>query len=510
MSFKNLILFALVSIIGTTTIAQQQGVCGMLPEHHETLIERLKANVEQTERESYERSMITRILPVVFHIINKSDGTGGIPVTRVFDQICNLNEFYEDQVVELQFMIQEINYINNNAAFTDHFSSNGIFIFNQNKRSGAINIYVPEDADSGNPLGGTVLGYYDPNRDWIVMRPSEVTAFSNTLHHEMGHYLSLEHPFYGWDFEAYDPGVHGVQVGNTSPGGNQNERMDGSNCTIAGDMICDTPPDYNHFDTNWGCNYNGGAQDPNGTLIDPDETNIMSYFNSCNPKAFTTKQKEVLNADITTRINQGNLQLPSQTHPGNVAAMGSLIEPINNEVIPNNANIFFDWPDVANADNYYLEIDRVPTFSLTPSRFELTTSEYFFDGSALLVNTNYYWRVRAYNNYDYCSGWSSNGQFKSSVINSVNTLDQVTSAQVMPNPANVGDEIILSVDSQAPFIGSLQIYNVGGQLMNSIAQRDFRKGINKVTLGTQQLAAGLYFVQLRSDDGVFQSKLIVQ
>ncbi|MEZ4948184.1 MAG: hypothetical protein R2784_02135 [Saprospiraceae bacterium] len=48
-----------------------------------------------------------------------------------------------------------------------------------------------------------------------------------------------------------------------SPNGSPTELQDGSNCTTAGDKICDTPPDYNFGLINGNSCY-GGAKDPNG------------------------------------------------------------------------------------------------------------------------------------------------------------------------------------------------------------------------------------------------------
>ena len=72
-----------------------------------------------------------------------------------------------------------------------------------------------------------------------------------------------------------------ADIGNpapaSSPGGIPTEKMDGSNCETAGDYLCDTPPDYNGF--GWDdCDYDGGAQDPMGVEIDPEERLIYGLL----------------------------------------------------------------------------------------------------------------------------------------------------------------------------------------------------------------------------------------
>lgn len=82
-----------------------------------------------------------------------------------------------------------------------------------------------------------------------------------TLTHEMGHYWGLEHTFAG------------------------PELANGSDCTTAGDAICDTPadpymgPPLDQYLTD--CIFTGMMQDPNGDWFDPDVGNIMSYYSGC-------------------------------------------------------------------------------------------------------------------------------------------------------------------------------------------------------------------------------------
>ena len=82
----------------------------------------------------------------------------------------------------------------------------------------------------------------------------------STIVHELGHYLSLYH-------------THGpTNTGTTT------ELVNGSNCIISGDDLCDTPADPNlsGLVTN-SCQYTGTAFDANGQAYVPDPTNIMSY-----------------------------------------------------------------------------------------------------------------------------------------------------------------------------------------------------------------------------------------
>jgi len=52
--------------------------------------------------------------------------------------------------------------------------------------------------------------------------------------------------------------------------------VNGSNCSVAGDLICDTPATPNTRDLANDCIYSGTERDPNGQLYNPDVTNVMA------------------------------------------------------------------------------------------------------------------------------------------------------------------------------------------------------------------------------------------
>lgn len=79
------------------------------------------------------------------------------------------------------------------------------------------------------------------------------------LAHELGHVFGLVHTFEG------------------------NELVDGSNCEVIGDGICDTPADpyiINTPNNRWirNCEFIYEGTDGNGQLYQPDVGNIMSYY----------------------------------------------------------------------------------------------------------------------------------------------------------------------------------------------------------------------------------------
>lgn len=104
-------------------------------------------------------------------------------------------------------------------------------------------------------------------------------AFNNmkTIVHEMGHFFGLRHTF------------------DTSSG---LEKADGSNCEIAGDLLCDTPADPDEmFYINFGTCEMVGNFDLDGNEYKPLVNNYMNYYYPCHMERFefTNQQSFVMN-----------------------------------------------------------------------------------------------------------------------------------------------------------------------------------------------------------------------
>ena len=111
--------------------------------------------------------------------------------------------------------------------------------------------------------GSSVAGYsyLPPSADRIILSKLGGTLYdSKVLIHEMGHYLGLYH-------------THGKTNQGTT-----NELVNGNNCLIAGDDVCDTPADPNLYtSSSSNCVYFGVARDANNQAYVPDVHNHMSY-----------------------------------------------------------------------------------------------------------------------------------------------------------------------------------------------------------------------------------------
>ena len=252
-----------------------QGVCGTSTQTQYEARERLFQNrINAANNPSATSRNATKYVPIRFHIVSKTDGTLGIKEQTIINLLCQINNEYEDQ--DIVFYIFKngdeplFDRINNTAFYEDPGSSAGLNQISQNWSNKAINIYFTKTAGS-NP--NTLAYYLGPfpgfAKEHIICKNS--AADGPTVAHEIGHFFSLAHPFFGWEDNAWDPNVHGNPVGTYAPAGAPflNEKMDGSNCTIAADGLCDTPPDYlfAFSAAQNGCNpWSGGAMDPNGEI----------------------------------------------------------------------------------------------------------------------------------------------------------------------------------------------------------------------------------------------------
>ncbi len=179
-----------------------------------------------------------------------------------------------------------------------------------------VNVWVVTDISSTS--SGMVTGYAtypgaSPLLDGIVLRHNFLTN-KETFAHEAGHLLGLRHTFQG---------------------GSETECPPNDNCTVDGDMICDTAP---HLKTT-GCDM--GLNTCTGSSIVPVVHNIMNY-GSCRDR-FTEGQKDrmmysLLNHRYSLTTSYGAIAVGEE--PEDVEApIAAFCEPLGIENEDNNYNI---------------------------------------------------------------------------------------------------------------------------------------------------------------------------
>ena len=197
-------------------------------------------------------------VPIAPHIVRRSNGTGGLPLSRYEQAVVDANAHFADTDIVF-YTLGPIDYIDSDFYYFNVNTGEEIDdLRTQNLVPGAINIYFTENL----PYCG-VSAFSFSSVQSILMKNSCTASDSglgnhSTFSHEIGHFFDLFHThetFYG------------------------DEYVDGSNCGSAGDLVCDTPadPQLSSSIVTEGCVYTGTETDPQGDPYDPDPTQLMSY-----------------------------------------------------------------------------------------------------------------------------------------------------------------------------------------------------------------------------------------
>jgi len=224
-------------------------------------------------------------LKIYFHVIRRSNGTGGQSVESVEEAFNILNQDFNPQNISFNWDSQ-IDYIDNDS----YYSSPTTAIFNVNNHQDGIDIYLYDDSSSA---GGRANGVGQSSEFWVSgsywKTPNNPLTRSHVISHEMGHVLYLWHTHHG----TYNEG------GNDNP---CPELVNGSNSATCGDYVTDTPADpHLQFDVNQStCEWNSSGTDANGTPYNPDEKNVMSYTDVNCMEYFTEGQGERMRNAIST------------------------------------------------------------------------------------------------------------------------------------------------------------------------------------------------------------------
>jgi len=456
-------------------------------------MERLTANLEAAQ--SLETRSGIQYLPVTMTLIANDDGSGLISEDQALDGFCRLNENFES--IGVQFYLRNgFRYIYD----TDYYLILGSGSLNPSslKVPNTINIFVSEVFTEGAQNCSGILGFYSPAGDYVAIDKCTMDRQSFALSHELGHFFSLAHTFFGWENENYNSSqptptvIDGIQV----------EYVDGSNCSVAADRICDTPPDYNFGFGVADCNYTGGAVDPDGVAVDPDETNFMGYFFNCPSHIFSPIQTNVIHADIADRTF-----VSGSPNTADINGQANLTYPINGETTVNN-NVTLTWDAVPGATSYLLEINRIASFSpsFVVQRTIVNTNS--LELSDLLPNLNYHWRVRPFNETYTCTDYGAGTSFKTGGLVGVTQIKGIESLNIYPNPSSGAEQILLEINTSETLKTEIKLYDTQGKLVRQF-NHQFNSGTNSTSINTQNLSQGAYIIAIQTENGTAHQRLFV-
>lgn len=460
-----------------------------------------------------ERSGAIRYIPTKMHLVAQSDGTGRVSFLDILDMLCKLNTVYSDQ--DLQFYLGGSNngdfaLPNRSDVYNHSQGGTGNFWMNswKNANPNSMNLIVGNIV-AGGVSGGTTLGYYNPAGDWIFFRKDQMNGTATTAAHEVGHYFTLNHPFYGLEGFDYFANGNNYSASNPPPSSINGEQLErqartGGNCATAADGFCDTYPDYNFGLGFSGCSFtNVNAVDPTGVQVTPNEENYMGYFLDACQNTFSLEQKQAVMADV---ISRGYNNPP--TTPSTVNAVPTLIYPQAMGVTSGFNSVTFDWDPVPNATHYILEIYTFPAPGGSAPIFQtvVTTDSYTY--TSLSASRGYQYRVKAYNRYSFCAPATALTRFNTPSWGvSVEENEEASNGfLVYPNPAT--DKLFVNSKDNTPGEYNLSVVDMNGRVvMQNLlgyvnADQQFELNLNNIP-------SGVYIVNIASEKSVEQHKLVV-
>ncbi len=511
MNFNKFIAVASFLLTATILFSQQQGLtgCAVGLEDGALIKERMlenRRNIAEEQIQAFQNSRAVTYIPVKYTICGDNNGSGYVDIDQVFAMHCDMNDDYRTQ--DVQFVLKDANnsvrYANNLNMYNDGSSFNSQSFMFSNKVSGAINIYLSAS------INNSVASYYSGFGDFIFVLNQMANGTSSTGSHEVGHFFSLNHTFYGWegapDFNngTAPSTVNGSAVERVARSGA------GSNCNSAADGFCDTPADYIAYRAF--CPYNSGGKDPNGVDIDPTESLIMSYFADNCVDSFTQQQKNAIAADIISRGWQ-NFSAPSPNTPTNGLGITSN-SPSNGATIELNGDVTLNWTADPNATGYVVFVERTlfgtPIESVVKAVVYGSTS-YTIPQSMLSFPRQYTYRVKPFNQYNTCGVYSSPVGFTvvapaTSVSNQFNSLAEL---KILSNPVNASTADILINVPQAT-TASMLLYSIDGKQILNMQNLELNAGDNLQLLDVSSLSNGVYIFVLTSPEGSLQQKMLIQ
>lgn len=512
-------IFTLVSTVVMST-AQTSNFCGTT--EFASIAARLKANKALLAKNPVQEREV-KWVPMKFHIISKSDGTGAVQEHRVLDMLCGLNEFFAP--LDIQFYIKDgFNYFSNTAAATDPQSAGGTTHMKAKKVKNVVNVFLPQSFTKPGLLGYYTEGYPGYQNDFLVVKKSQVGKGIYTIEHEIGHFFSLLHPFNGWEDNDYDPSVHGNPVKIlTAPNFSLDppfnavpvEFVDQTNCEIAGDLICDTPASYNFANNYWGAKgcqpMDQSVKDYHGDVVNPDEENLMDYFNGCASYHLSPTQANLVKTDLTTRFATFGPQKLNGGYVPTADLVTSKVtapNPAHQQTISNFGDIKLDWEDVPGATHYFVMLDVTSSFSFKPVSQIVTKSEWTATG--LAKNKKYNWLVYPFNERSTCAGPAVFEFTTGSWAVSTTEIKELDKWTLQPNPAISGMDVMLNATTIDKFNASVCVMDITGKILHTQSDVHFFAGDNTVKISTDNLASGMYIVQIKSLSGVSTKKLVIE
>lgn len=306
--------------IAQSKVWAQNQPCGTtITEKHLSYIKQ-RAQLESQLDGRDNRLGLPAYIPVTFHIVTRSDGSGGLPLADLQDAFDDLNaQFSQVGAGLVFFQYQAIDYIADDDYYLNLDTEAEYIQLDQiHGRHRTLDIFFvgPNlSLESVGPICG--YGTFPGDDAECVLIDNDCATDGLTLAHEVGHYLFLYH-------------THETAFGTECP--------DGSNCSGAGDKLCDTPADpllSGHVSAFPACVYDNSVATPDGCsgTYAPQTDNIMAYSRTPCQDFFSEDQRSKMSGVlVNTRFEHDDVDLDwftgyvSWTNNSG-SEMGSMLKP---------------------------------------------------------------------------------------------------------------------------------------------------------------------------------------
>lgn len=485
-----LMMKAFAFLIANSLFAQSE-FCGTRIEDQQQALNDIEGlpNVNRTD------NAITYI-PLMVHNVTNDNSNSFFAAWPLFETLCTLNSDFLP--TGFQFYLERgINYIKNSEWNNHEDFSKGEEMMIESNVPEMVNCYLVSD-----PAGN--CGYFTYSGDGVALNKTCLGKYSHTWAHELGHFFSLPHTFYGWEGIRYSSSKKTSEYqGDVF---RQIENVVRAQCKRQADYFCDTNPDYISY--RWTCNQDGFSslimRDVNDSTFRADGTLFMSYSNDQCMNRFSNEQMEAMHKSLNGP--RAELKRPDVI-PSFIAQSKFQLTFPSDSLTVVSKNLDVSWEKVENATYYVLQISRTSNFSVVVKNLLLTENSVNID--SLTQGKSYWWRVRAYSDFDFCGIESAVGYFKTQA--DVVTTQQLSANELhlFPNPLRNSEKLQISFPENinTNLITNIQLVDTKGGNFTNVA---FSKTQNGILVDLKQVSSGFYLINVRTLAGNYYSKISIQ
>ncbi|MFT6338004.1 MAG: hypothetical protein ACI86M_003153 [Saprospiraceae bacterium] len=450
-------------------------------------------------------------VPMSVTLVGTNQGLDFISTPALMEALCTLNEDFEESEIQF-YLATPVKYLKS-TEYADHQSVlKGAEMMFANNEPNMINTYIMENA-AGN------CGYNLPYAG-IALSTNCAQPDDHTWSHEIGHNLSLPHPFLGWEggvshdnsvsHNFSDPAPERVTYDYTYFQDTlildtiiidtaYVEKIDGSNCDFAADGFCDTKPDYLAY--RWNCNSSTLESseiqtDPNGETFKSDGTLIMSYASDNCSSRFSPEQIAAMRANLIDEkpnyLGNENVIDPTSDDEVSVITPEFLAEVYYKDV-------YLEWEEVENASLFMVQVTRLASFA-GPVFDTIINTNYITLPELKFENHKHYFRVKAFNEYNFCNEYIASGAFETTDTETNVIEESLAEIKIRPTLLTGGDN--LSIENENGIDVEINITNVVGKLVYHSKTKNRNQNIS-----TDNWESGVFLVTLRKGNSILTRKI---